>query len=79
MNKELSLLFKKYVKMVVPTVLFAIFLLYLLYFIEMTLEYDYSSLINDFQIVWTNQLFLVEAGMPGIQLWTLLNEPMVHD
>jgi hypothetical protein len=46
---------------------------------EITLEYDYSSLINEFQIVWTNQLFFVEAGMPGIQLWALLNQPMVHN
>ena len=79
MNKELSLLFKKYVKMVVPTVLFAIFLLYLLYFIEIILEYDYSSLINEFPIVWTSQLFFVEAEMAGTQLSTLLNQHMVHN
>ena len=46
---------------------------------EITLEYDYSSLINEFQIVWTSQLSFVEVEMAGIQLSTLLNQHLVHN
>jgi hypothetical protein len=46
---------------------------------EITFEYDYSSQINEFQIVWTSQLSFVEAEMARILLSTLLNQPLVHN
>ena len=47
-NEKLRLLFKKCAKLVVPTVPFIISLLYLLYFMKITLEYSSSLLINEF-------------------------------